>query len=591
MVVEAGNLKGGSTPFTRFVDEVRQTADLVTLVSPHVPLKRSGNKLKGLCPFHQEKTPSFYVDEAKQLFYCFGCSKGGDAFKFLMMQEKVEFIEAARMLGEQFGIRPPERDTVGAAARERAGAVLEAARQFYHGRLLDRTAGAAARAYLKKRGVTGETARHLELGYAPPGWESLRSALMAKGFAEPALVDAGLLVRRQTGGSYDRFRNRILFPIRNVSGRCLGFGGRGLGEEEPKYLNSPESVAYRKGEHLFGLDLTGQAVRSQGTAVLVEGYMDFLSVFQAGIDNAVAPLGTAFTASQASLLRRFCNRVVLGFDSDRAGLEAAERALEQLLPLGFAVQILELPEGHDPDSFVREAGADVLRERIEGARGWFEVVLERTLAGKSVVSLADRIAAVERLGPLVLKAPNRLERAAHAALLAQRLGVEERVLWSELRRGTQPEAGASRTSRLAAPVQEQSPAEYRLARLLLEEPVWQQRLVPRLEESDFTDLRVRRIIGLMAEGLRLGHCRGTGDMLQALGEDPARELLARFAVEPAPAPSEEEAEACTQALERRRLQRERRKVQEEMEAETDPARMGNLMQRKISLSKQIDTLS
>ncbi len=590
-MAEAGNLKGRSSPFTRFVDEVRQTADLVTLVSPHVPLKRSGNKLKGLCPFHQEKTPSFYVDETKQLFYCFGCGKGGDAFKFLMMQEKVEFIEAARMLGEQFGIRPPERDVAGAATRERVGAVLEAARQFYHERLLDRTTGAAARAYLKKRGVTGETARRLELGYAPPGWESLRGALMAKGFAEPALIDAGLLVRRQTGGSYDRFRNRILFPIRNVSGRCLGFGGRGLGEEEPKYLNSPESVAYRKGEHLFGLDLTGQAVRSQGTAVLVEGYMDFLSVFQAGIENVVAPLGTAFTGSQATLLRRFCNRVVLGFDSDRAGLAAAERALGQLLPLGFTVQILELPEGHDPDSFVRETGADSLRKRIEGARGWFEVVLERELAGKSVASLADRIAAVERLGPLVLKSPNRLERAAHAALLAQRLGVEEGVLWSELRRGTQPEAGASRASRLAPSAPEQSPAEYRLVRMLLEEPAWQKRLVPRLEESDFRDLRVRRIVGLMAEGLRLGHCRGTGDMLQALGEDPARDLLARFAVESAPSPSQEEAEACTQALERRRLQCERRKIQDEMEAETDPVRIGSLMQRKMSLSKQIDTLS
>ncbi len=590
-MAEAGNLKGGSTPFTRFVDEVRQTADLVTLVSPHVPLKRSGHKLKGLCPFHQEKTPSFYVDEAKQLFYCFGCGKGGDAFKFLMMQEKVEFIEAARMLGERFGIRPPERDAAGAAARERVGAVLEAARQFYHERLLDRTTGTAARAYLKKRGVTGETARRLELGYAPPGWESLRGALMAKGFAEPALVDAGLLIRRQTGGSYDRFRNRILFPIRGVSGRCLGFGGRGLGEEEPKYLNSPESVAYRKGEHLFGLDLTGQTVRSQGSAVLVEGYMDFLSVFQAGIQNVVAPLGTAFTGSQATLLRRFCNRVVLGFDSDRAGHTAAERALAQLLPLGFSVQVLELPEGQDPDSFVREAGADALRERVEGARGWFEVVLERELAGKSVVSLADRIAAVERLGPLVLKTPNRLERAAHVALLAQRLGVEERVLWSELQRKAQPEAETRRMSRLAAPTQEQSPAEYRLVCLLLEEPAWQKRLVPRLEESDLTDLRVRRIVGLMTESLRRGRCLTTGDVLQALGEDPARELLARFAVEPAPAPSEEEAEACTQALERRRLQRERRKVQEEMEAETDPARIGNLMQRKISLSKEIDTLS
>jgi DNA primase len=584
-------LKGVPTPFTRFVDEVRQAADLVSLVSTHVSLRRSGVKLKGLCPFHQEKTPSFYVDEAKQLFYCFGCGKGGDAFKFLMMQEKVEFAEAARLLGERFGIRPPERDSAGAAARDRLCAALTAAQEFYHERLFDRATGAAARAYLKTRGVTGETARRLGLGYAPAGWETLRSALMAQGFAETVLIDAGLLVRRQTGGAYDRFRNRILFPIRNVSGRCLAFGGRALGEEEPKYLNSPETGAYRKGEHLYGLELTGQAVRAQGAAVLVEGYMDFLSVFQAGIANVVATLGTAFTESQAMLLRRYSSSLVLGFDSDRAGITAAGRTLEKLLPLGFAVRFMELPDGHDPDSFLREAGAAALQERLEKARGWFEVVLERELDGKDARSIGDRIAVVESLGPLVLKTPNRLERAAHVALLAQRLGVDEAILWSELRRGARREPGTERASRLERTTPDQSPAEYRLVRLLLEQPAWQQRLVPRLQESDFTDLRLRHIVNLLAEGVKGGQCRGTGDVLQALGDDSARELLARFAVEAAPAACEEEAEACTQALERRRLQHERRRVQVEMESEKDPVRIGALMQRKIRLSKEIDALS
>ncbi|MEE9217936.1 MAG: DNA primase [Acidobacteriota bacterium] len=586
---EAGSVRGGSTPFSRFVDEVRQSADLVSLVSSSVSLKRSGSKFKGLCPFHQEKTPSFSLDEAKQLFYCFGCGKGGDAFKFLMLQEKVDFAEAARLLGQRFGVRPPERNPARAAARERLSAALDAALGFFRQRLLDSAAGEAARTYLKKRGVTDETARCLSLGYAPSGWEALRGALMARGFTQSVLVESGLLVPRESGGAYDRFRNRLVFPIRSVSGRCVGFGGRALDEQEPKYLNSPESPAYRKGEHLFGLHLSGPAVRAQGIVVLVEGYMDFLSVYQAGVENVAATLGTAFTDSQAALLRRFGSTAVLGFDSDQAGALATRRTLEKLLPLGFAVRVLELPVNHDPDSFVREHGPEALRHEIEGAPGWLQHLLGRALAERGVRSLEARVALVEELGPLILKTPNRLERAAHVAVLAQRIGVEEATLWSELRRRSE-RGRQERPSALAA-VPDERPAELRLVKSLLEEPGWQPRWIPRIQESDFGDLRAQRIVGLLADGVHAGECRGTGEVLRLLGDDPARDLLARFAVEATPAACEEEVEACVQALERCRLQRERRLVQEQMEGEKDPARIGMLMQRKIRISRAIDALS
>lgn len=583
--------RGVESPFTRYVDEVRAAADLVSLVSSYLTLRRSGNRLKGLCPFHQEKTPSFYVDEAKQLFYCFGCGKGGDAFKFLMLHEKVEFVEAARLLGERHGIRPPERDPAAGAARERLSAVLEAAVAFYREQLFDRAAGENARAYLKRRGVTGETARQLGLGYAPGGWEALRSALLARGFAEEALVDAGVGVRREGGGTYDRFRDRVVFPIRSVSGPCVGFGGRSLGDEEPKYLNSPETSLYRKGEHLYGLDLTRQGVREQGLAVLVEGYMDFLSVFQAGIGNVVATLGTSFTDAQAALLRRFGGRVVLNFDSDPAGRGAARRALEKLLPLGFGVRVLELPGGHDPDSFVREKGPEEYRRQLEGAPGWFEQMLARVVQDRNLGEVSERIAVVEDLAPLILKTPNRLERAAHVALLAQRLGVAEAVLWSELRR-LAGRPGAPGPSPLRALERgESAPAELRVVRFLLERPEWQEEWLPRVRVDDFQDLRLQRIVALLAEGLNEGRPRGLGEVLKGLQDEPSRDLVASLGLRDEPEAALEDLEACVQALERRRLQRERTRLQQEMERESDPARIGMLMEQKIRISKQIDALS
>jgi DNA primase len=589
-VVEEARKRGPDSAFARYVDEVRSAGDLVSLVSSYVNLQRSGSRLKGLCPFHQERTPSFYVDEVKQLFYCFGCSKGGDAFKFLMLQEKVDFPEAVRLLGEKHGIRRPERDAAGSAARERLSAALEAAGAFYRDRLLDGHAGRAARAYLEKRGVTGETAHRLGLGYAPPGWESLRGALGSR-FPEQVLVEAGLQVRREGGGAYDRFRDRVVFPIRSVSGKCVGFGGRALGDEEPKYLNSPESTLYRKGEHLFGLEATRQAVRARGVAVLVEGYMDFASAYQAGVENVAATLGTAFTDAQAALLRRFSSRVVLNFDSDAAGRAAVRRALDKLLPLGLAARVLELPGEHDPDSFVREAGAEAYRRQVESAPAWFEQLLARVVHGRNLAEVETRVTVVEELAPLIKNTPNRLERAAHVALLAQRIGVDEQVLRSELRRGTdRQEAGRQSALRQQGP-SEASPAELRLVRLMLDEPGWQARWLGRVQATDFDDLRLQRIVALLAEGLEQSQPATLGDVLKRLGDEPARDLLARLGVDPAPEASAEEAEACVQALERRRLQRERRLVQQQMEREKDPVRIDLLMERKIRISKQIDALS
>lgn len=583
--------RGVDSPYTRYVDEVRAAADLVSLVSSYLTLQRSGHRLKGLCPFHQEKTPSFYVDEAKQLFYCFGCGKGGDAFKFLMLQEKADFKEAVRLLGDRHGIRPPEQDGAAVAARERLAAALEAAGTFYRERLFDPKSGENARTYLKRRGVTRETARGLGLGYAPQGWEALRGALLGGGFKEDLLVEAGLCVRREGGGTYDRFRDRVIFPIRSVSGHCVGFGGRCLGEDEPKYLNSPETTLYRKGEHLYGLDLTRQTVREQGAAVLVEGYMDFLSAYQAGVRNVVATLGTAFTDGQASLLRRFAGRVVLNFDSDAAGRGAGRRALEKLLPLGFSVRMLELQGGHDPDSFVRTQGAEEYRRQLENAPGWFESCLACVVQDKDCRSLEVRVAVVGELAPLIQMTPNRLERAAQVALLAQRIGVAEEVLWSELRRGASRRERAGPEALRHKGETGGAPAEMRLIKALLDRPDRQEQFLPRVQADDFGDLRLQRIVGLLAEGVQEGSPRGVGDVLRHLGDEPSRDLLAWLGVDESPETGTGEIEACVQALERRRLQRERVGVQQQMERERDPLRIESLMEKKIRISKQIDALS
>jgi DNA primase len=404
-------MPGGFTQ--QHLDEIRSRVDIVEIVGQVVKLKRAGENWKGLCPFHTEKTASFTVNPKRNIYHCFGCGAGGDAFSFLMRQERVAFPEAVRSLAERAGVtlpeaggRSPETDNKLEALRR----VMALAAEFYVGALWER-GGEKGRTYLEQRGVDPEMARRFGLGYAPEGWNSLLSAMARQGIGEDLVVQAGLALPRQNQpGFYDRFRGRLLFSIRDVQGRVVAFGGRALSGEEPKYLNSPETALYVKGQMLYALDVARTGMRERGRAILVEGYLDCLMAHQHGFGETVAALGTAFTPAQLGLLRRYADEVIALFDADAAGQKASTR-LEEMMNdvmdvqnLGWSVartgdfeklghlpiRVALLPAGHDPDSLLRAEGAAALTARLEAARPLLSFVLEKALGDEDLTTARTR---------------------------------------------------------------------------------------------------------------------------------------------------------------------------------------------------------
>jgi DNA primase len=348
------------------IERIREAAGLVELIGSTVALRKVGQTWKGLCPFHQEKTPSFTVNPDRQAYHCFGCGAGGDCFRFVMETEKLSFVEAVQALADRFGVplpKPAEEEQHG-----RAYQALEEAATFYRRVLEDPEAGRAARDYLAARGLSPATLEAFGVGLAPAGWDQLLSRLGPR-LGTGALIEAGLVVARERGeGHYDRFRSRIVVPLRLPSGRVVGFGGRALGDEEPKYLNSPETAVYRKGRFLFGLDRARAAIREQGRAVLVEGYFDVLGLAQAGVTEAIATCGTALTGEQCRIVQRTAPAILLVFDGDTAGQAAAEKALVPCVQAGLAARVVTLPAGEDPDTLVRGTGREAFDRLVAEAR-------------------------------------------------------------------------------------------------------------------------------------------------------------------------------------------------------------------------------
>ncbi|MFL6336801.1 MAG: DNA primase, partial [Pyrinomonadaceae bacterium] len=335
-----------------FIDDLRRQADIVRVVGDYVTLKKKGANWMACCPFHQEKTPSFSVNPSKNIFYCFGCGKGGSVFNFVMELEGLSFPESIRVVAEKAGVPLPELvdDKRFETKRKEADEVVQHnawALEFWEQQLGEKNAEArAAREYVEGRGIVEETIKTFRLGYAPNSWEALGNYLKTKGAGIGQIERSGLVVKKEQGGYYDRFRGRLIFPVTDAQGRPVAFGARAMRPgDEPKYLNSPETAAYTKGRHLFGLSVTREEIRRKKFAILVEGYLDLIVPFQHGVRNVVASLGTALTAEQAKLLNRFARKVVVNYDGDRAGINAAKRAIEVLLPEDFEVKVLVLPEG------------------------------------------------------------------------------------------------------------------------------------------------------------------------------------------------------------------------------------------------------
>ena len=530
------------------LDEIRGAVDIVDLVGRYVRLRKAGQGWKGLCPFHAERTPSFTVNPKKGIFHCFGCGVGGDAFGFVMRQDRLSFPEAVRQLARSAGIALPEARGGGdGGQREELLRVMALAARFYADQLWG-PAGARARDYLETRGVDAEVARRFGLGYAPEGWETLRGFMRTEDVAEEALVAAGLAVPREhRSGAYDRFRSRLLFTIRDLQGRPVAFGGRAFGDEQPKYLNSPETPLYTKGNLLYGADLAREAIQAKNRALLVEGYVDCLMAHQHGFGETVAALGTAFTPAQLGLLRRYCDAAVLFFDADAAGQKAAERAEELLEPgdggLAWAVnrtgtlgssgvlrlRVALLPAGHDPDTFLRAEGAAAFEERITAARSLLAFALERAIADPDgATGPRARAGAFARAALMLAKVGDAEEAAALSREAAVKLGVDATQLWieaqrlqSSLRRPPAPTGGARPTSTPPS-------VERDLAHLLLHAAEARAVLLPLLVEAE--DLGHPALRAIVA-ALRARPDAPAESLMTDLETEEARGVLAALLVE------------------------------------------------------------
>lgn len=437
------------------VREVRERASILEVISDYVGLKKSGVNYLGLCPFHTEKTPSFNVNPSKGIYHCFGCGVGGDVVSFIMRIESMAFPEAVRFLARRVGVEIPDRPLTTAEKqradeRENLYVLHEIAVRYYEKVLLEEKAGEAGRNYLQSRGVDGESARVYRLGFAPDSWDGLARYLERKSIPLEDAEKIGLLRKRERGGYYDGFRNRLLFPITDMHGRPIGFGGRVLDDSMPKYLNSPESPIYRKSDVLFGLGTAKHAIREKGEAFIVEGYFDHLALFRAGFRNVVATCGTALTGSHLKLLKRFAGKALLLFDSDKAGKKATLRAMDLFLEEGFPASVVRMPPDEDPDTFLERYGVESFVKAVDEARPVFEFFFRDLCRMHEVGSVEGKVEILSELTPRLAKIADQVERDLYVREIARVLAIEENDVRRKMGKTAAPVSiGKARVKRVA----------------------------------------------------------------------------------------------------------------------------------------------
>ncbi len=552
-----------------FADRVKQQADIVRVVGEYVRLKKNGQNFTGLCPFHSEKTPSFAVHPVKQIYHCFGCGAGGDVFKFVMEMDKCDFMEAVRAVADKCGIAIPQaRDRSPEERREQQQrtALVELHREaaaFFARQLESTPEGKAARGYLADRALDAEAIARFGLGYAPSGGDALLRHLKAK-YPEKLIELAGLASRDANGRAYDRFRRRIIFPIANEAGKVVAFGGRALGDDLPKYLNSPETPIYIKSTVLYHLDRAKESIRQADAAILVEGYMDTIAVARAGIGNVVASCGTSLTETQVKLLRRFTRRIMVNYDPDTAGQTATERSLSLLLQQDCDVRVLALPGGKDPDAFIRGEGAAAYRKLLEGAPAYLDYLIGRAQQ-MGVANAEQKLRAMNFLMPFVQRLPSALLRSEWASRIAQQLRVDEPVLREALRRAAAERRSEVKTQPALAG-RAAKPAERRLVQMLMEPNDFRERLSEEIRAHELhVGLETEKILGVLIEACAAGATPDATALAPKL-EEQHRRLLFEIAFEGGMEASWEEAESCLEVLRRRKSEEELAAVQRQIEA-------------------------
>lgn len=576
-----------------FIDDVRAAADIVAVVSDYVSLRKAGTSYKGLCPFHTEKTPSFTVNRDRGFFHCFGCGAGGDVFKFVELQEQVGFADAVRRLAQRFGVPIPEpaeddERRESAAEREALLRIHEVAAAHFRAQLAT-PAAARVREYLTNtRGLTEATIEALGLGFAPPARDMLRQRLVDEGFPQPLILKSGLVTRRDDGSEVDRFRNRLMIPIARDTGTVIAFGGRALdADQQPKYLNSPETPIYSKSRTLYGLHLTKADVRRAGFVVIVEGYFDFAQVYQAGGVPVVATCGTALTGTQAQMLRRFASKAVLCYDPDTAGQGAAGRSSELLVEAGFDVNVALLPGGADPDTYVQAHGRAAYLAQLKRSKPYLEYLLDRAAAQHDLRRADGRRAFVHAMLAVAARIPDAAARDQFADRIAHRARITEKVVRDEIRRA----AAGRRTGIAAARLGAESPlraAERGLLWAIVHRPDEAHAVLGLLESADVSGLRSESVL---EKALALGSIPGAlpGALMERLNDEETRLLAAVASAGEAPALDLEE---CVRALRFGRMERELAALQREIDACGRDGRaaagLGDLLRRKQALRAELE---
>jgi DNA primase len=576
--------------------ELRSAADIVAVINDHTTLKKAGRSWKGLCPFHNERTPSFTVDRDKGLYHCFGCGAGGDVIRFVREIDRLDFPEAVEALASRFGVTIPRRERRGPREdrRDRILEAVAAAQRFYAERLTKPSSTAAK--YLEERGVPPELWKKLGLGHAPDAWDALRTAL-GGAYPEDLLVEAGLLQPRAEGkGAYDRFRDRLLFVIKDDRGRPVGFGGRTLSPQgEPKYLNSPESPVFSKKRVLYGLFEARETIRRKDRVILVEGYFDHLALVRAGVAESVASMGTALTPEQAEKLRRLCPHAVVCYDGDSAGRNATRGALQLLLAQGFQARVARLPEGEDPDDVLGREGPEALAARIDEAPDYLSWLLEDRKPDDPSLSSAQKRERIASIQEILGAIPDRVLRYEEYRKLARAIAFPLEVLWEGEKANLSP--GITRSIGVGTPgnsaalsAMEAPSVEKRIVRLLIGDGDHKSLILSTLKDDFLTDPRVRRVVAALREAESAPETVDFQRQIAHLTDDE-RTFLSGIALDESFEPTEKGVDQLLKALEINHLESESSGLQQAISrAESEGSDIQDLVQRKERVRRRIADL-
>ena len=527
----------------RLKEEIKDRCDIVDVIGSYIPLKRAGASFKAVCPFHNEKTPSFNVSPDRQAFYCFGCQKGGDVINFVMEIEGVDFVGGLRLLAQRNGIEIPDEDESGPGgktgnskvSRDRKDRLYELHEKLagWYSKNLRSEIGRQAMAYVRGRALNDDMLVQFGIGYAPDSWEMTRNWGRQLGFSLEDMLTAGILTVKAEGApatsAYDRFRNRLMFPIWNEQGRIVAFSGRTLAEDQgAKYVNSPETPIFEKSKILYGLNFSRQGIKAEGSAVICEGQIDVIACHEAGQTNAVAPQGTAFTERQAWLLKRYTKNLILAFDADNAGINAAMKSLASFLPAGLNARVVMFSTGEDPDSILRAQGADVLRQRLQEGREYFDFLLETEISRNDITQTAGKQAVADGFLEAVSQVPDPVIRANYCQTLASRLRIPQNYVFQGLEALTNRQRRRARVRTFAADepalaLNDESQIEPE--RVLLELTYHDQSYVSRLvTDLPVENIRLTQIGGLLNEALAAAAQGEEWDEIRGLIEERAGSL-------------------------------------------------------------------